>query len=101
MVERERAHSDAALFDEPSPGDFPFQLCGLIHFTTSSEKGRANWQFALIPSCGLSGRPGKLPVCPTLPPRFSFFQGAATGMEAPAENHPQSQTKGHEDEINP
>src|SRR5262245_46596082 len=40
---------------------------------------------------GLLDRPhrrsqGKLPVCPTLAPRFSFLQVAATGMKAPAEN---------------
>src|SRR5262245_13167614 len=73
----------------------------------SSENGRANWQFALTPSCGLPGKLGKLPgsagilacllrsvghcrkpsrqgclrsqvVCPTLAPRFSFFQAVAT-----------------------
>src|SRR5215475_11107676 len=63
-------------------------FCFVSHLGVSSEKGRANWQFALIPSCGLSGNSGKLPVCPTLAPRFSFILGAATGMKAPAENAP-------------
>src|SRR5262245_4305150 len=45
------------------------------------KKGRANWQFALTPSCGLSGKQGKLPVCHTLGPSFSSFQSVSTRPE--------------------
>src|SRR5215468_4118475 len=65
---------------------FPVGVVITIDISLLLRKGRANWQFALTPSCGLSGRLGKLPVCPTLAPRFSFSLGAATGMMAPQKN---------------
>jgi hypothetical protein len=54
----------------------------------SSENGRANWEFAMIHSVRSSGKQSKLPVCSTLAPRFSLFQGVAPRHEDSWENQP-------------
>src|SRR5262249_61463679 len=46
----------------------------------SSEKGRANWPLCLVfPKGRIEGVKAKRPVCPTLAPRFSLFQGLVSG----------------------
>src|SRR5262245_36708655 len=46
------------------------------------QTGSLPWLFR----CGLPGRQGKLPVCPTLAPRFSLFQGVVPRHEGLSEN---------------
>src|SRR5215475_11728686 len=49
----------------------------------SLEKGRANWPLCLDSfNAAFREDQAKRPDCPTLAPRFSFFQGAATRHES-------------------
>jgi hypothetical protein len=53
--------------------------------SASSEKVGQTGSLPLLLEMPHQRSQGKLPVCPTLPPRFSFFQGVATRHEGSSE----------------
>src|SRR5262245_23985178 len=50
---------------------------------TVSWEGRANWQFALFSQRPRRRDQGKLPVCPTPAPHFSFYSTTRCGADFP------------------